>query len=80
LPVVVSDEGGPKEVIIDGKTGFVTRAKDPESFGKALARLITDPDLRRSMGQKGRLHVAGKSWQNAFNDFLDDHLFRELAN
>lgn len=80
LPVVVSDEGGPKEVIIDGETGLVTRAKDPESFGKALDRLISDADLRKSMGQKGRIHVAGKSWQNAFNDFVYDHLLRDLAN
>jgi glycosyltransferase involved in cell wall biosynthesis len=80
LPVVVSDEGGPKEVIIDGETGIVTRAKDPESFGEALVRLISDADLRRSMGQKGRIHVAGKSWRNAYNHFVDDHLFHDLAN
>lgn len=80
LPVVVSDEGGPKEVIIDEETGLVTRAKDPVSFEKALVRLISDENLRKTMGQNGRRHVTKKSWRNAFDDFIGDHLFCELAN
>jgi len=80
LPAVVSDAGGPKEVIVDGLTGLVTKAHDQENFTEALIRLIEDKDLRQSMGREGRDHVAKKSWQNAFNAFVQDHLYGSLAN
>ncbi len=71
LPVVVSDQGGPKEVIVDGKTGIVTKAKNVDSFTEALLRLVDDEDLRESMGYEGRLHTENKSWENAFQTFWD---------
>lgn len=73
LPAVVSDAGGPKEVIIDGETGFVTAAGDPESFAAALGRLIDDDEMRKTMGERARIHVAEKSWKNAFDAFVNDH-------
>ncbi len=80
LPVVVSDAGGPKEVILDGETGLVTRAKDPASFTAALIRLITSKETREEMGEKGFLHVREKTWENAFKTFVNDHLMSDLAN
>lgn len=32
LPAIVSDIGGPKEIIVDGKSGFVARANDLEDW------------------------------------------------
>jgi glycosyltransferase involved in cell wall biosynthesis len=69
VPAVVSDKGGPREVIADGESGLVTRARDVESFTGALWRLIEDRDLRIRMGRAGRRHVAHKSWEKAFRDF-----------
>jgi glycosyltransferase involved in cell wall biosynthesis/predicted metal-dependent phosphoesterase TrpH len=74
LPAIVSDSGGPKEVIVDGETGLVTRARNEESFTDALLSLLDNPALRRSMGEKGRVHVKNKSWQNAFHSFLAEHV------
>jgi glycosyltransferase involved in cell wall biosynthesis len=36
LPCVVSDVGGPKDLIIPGVTGFVTRGLDVEDFTRAV--------------------------------------------
>ena len=32
LPVVVSDSGGPKELVEDGANGLITKSRDVESF------------------------------------------------
>jgi len=73
LPAVVSDAGGPKEVICAEETGIVTRAGDSASFSEAVVRLIEDPELRHAMGKKGRLRAEKKNWQNAFDSFIEDH-------
>ena len=54
LPVVVSDVGGSAEAVEDGMTGFVVPPRDVEALRKALAKLVTDPDLRSRMGAAGR--------------------------
>ena len=47
LPVVVSDVGGPKELVADGVSGFVTKALDPQALAEAIRRLAADPRSAR---------------------------------
>ena len=79
LPTVVSDQGGPQEVIVDGETGLISKGREVESFSNALISLVSDEELRHSMGKKARAHVEHKTWQNAFNDFIQDHLGSDAA-
>src|SRR3954467_11975706 len=51
LPVIVSDLGGPKELVEDGATGFVTKAHDPDDFAQAISRITRDSKLRVQMGR-----------------------------
>ena len=69
LPCVVSDQGGPAELITDGVEGFITRSLDVEDFSEAIRRLATDPDLRRQMGDRARQRVQDRNWTNAFRQF-----------
>jgi glycosyltransferase involved in cell wall biosynthesis len=46
LPVIVSDEGGPKELMRDGVTGIVVRADDKDSLVEAMLFFLRDPDAR----------------------------------
>lgn len=55
LPVVVSDVGGVRESVTDGVTGYVVPAQDPAALADRLARLLADAELRRSLGEAGRL-------------------------
>ncbi|MBI5487808.1 MAG: glycosyltransferase family 1 protein, partial [Deltaproteobacteria bacterium] len=71
LPAVVTDAGGPKEVIVDGRTGLVARADDVTDFTSALRRLVDDRGLREEMGYQGRLHAEQRTWQKAFQAFWD---------
>jgi glycosyltransferase involved in cell wall biosynthesis len=53
LPVVCSDAGGMKEVVVDNQTGFVVKANDLQSLCDALARLASDVQLCDEFGKAG---------------------------
>ena len=56
-PVVGPKAGGISETIADGETGFLVTPGDPPSFAEATRRLIRDRDLRRRLGEAGRIRV-----------------------
>jgi len=53
-PVVASSNGGGREQIVDGITGFLFPPGDAPALASALATLLADPERARSMGQAGR--------------------------
>jgi glycosyltransferase involved in cell wall biosynthesis len=53
-PVVATDVGGVAEQVLDGETGHLVPAGDPEPVGRALVSLAADPDRAREMGAAGR--------------------------
>lgn len=57
-PVVVSDAGGLPEVTIEGTTGLVVPRENPQAAADAIEKLVLNPELRVSMGEAGRKHVA----------------------
>jgi glycosyltransferase involved in cell wall biosynthesis len=61
IPVIVSDEGGPKELIVPGETGFVVRANDRAGLAKTMTHFIMNPDLCRSMGDQARRFIVSKA-------------------
>ncbi len=54
LPVVATEVGDVPRLVEDGRTGFVVPSRDPQSLANALAKLLSDPALARSMGAAGR--------------------------
>ena len=69
VPVVVSDSGGPKELVNDKTNGLVTKSHNVEDFTRAIRALIVDPALRERMGDCARQSVIDLSWPNAFRKF-----------
>jgi glycosyltransferase involved in cell wall biosynthesis len=57
LPVVATAAGGTPEVVVDGVTGLLVPPRDPDALARAVARLLRDSDLRRTMGQAGRVRA-----------------------
>jgi glycosyltransferase involved in cell wall biosynthesis len=51
LPLVVSDDPSVCEATVDGETGLLFHAEDPQSAADALERLIKDSSLRDLLGQ-----------------------------
>ncbi len=54
LPVVATDVGGVAEAVVDGETGILVPAADPQALAGALERLLADVELRRRLGAAGR--------------------------
>jgi len=57
LPVVASSVGGVPELIEDGKTGWLVPPQDAEALADRLRLLLSNPDLRLSMGSAGHVRV-----------------------
>jgi glycosyltransferase involved in cell wall biosynthesis len=54
LPIVSFDcPTGPREIVRSGLDGFLI-GEDSEAFAEAVSTLITNPDLRRKMGEAAR--------------------------
>lgn len=69
-PVVTCDDsGGPNELVVDGISGYVTRAT-PEALAEALHRLATQPQLARRLGESGRHRAAPVTWTRALSGVL----------
>lgn len=58
LPVCATDADGFKEVISDGKTGFISPKGDAGALAGNIYTLIKDKDLRAAMGKAGVERVA----------------------
>jgi glycosyltransferase involved in cell wall biosynthesis/predicted metal-dependent phosphoesterase TrpH len=69
VPVVVSDSGGPKELVEDKTNGLITKSHDVEDFACAIRALVTNPSLRERMGKSARSSVTDRSWPSAFARF-----------
>jgi glycosyltransferase involved in cell wall biosynthesis len=69
LPCIVSNRGGPCELVTDGVDGFVTRALDVGDFARVLRPLCKDTELRIKMGREARNRVENRNWSNAFREF-----------
>jgi glycosyltransferase involved in cell wall biosynthesis len=53
-PVVSFDVDGAREVVFDGRTGYLVAPKDVDALTAALEKLLADASLRRRLGDEGR--------------------------
>jgi len=73
LAVIVTDEGGPKEVVEDGQTGFVIAAEDVDAWSARIVELIADSQRRRAMGAAAFEAMQKYSLVNSFEHFWEVH-------
>jgi len=66
VPAIVTDQGGPKFIIQDGKTGFV--AKDKRGFLRAAIELTSEPELHHQMRIAARDLACRASWDAVFDE------------
>ncbi len=50
IPVMVGNQDGSPEAVIDGETGYVVDSMDIHAQAEAIMRLVRDPELRYRMG------------------------------
>ena len=59
-PVVASDGGGTRELLLDGETGYLVPAGDAQQLTERLCELLDAPALRHRLGEAGRRRVLGE--------------------
>jgi glycosyltransferase involved in cell wall biosynthesis len=78
VPVVASRVGGIPEVVVPGRTGSLVPPGDPAALADSVARLLSDDDERRRLGEAGRRAIVDEfSWQQAGARTLE--LYRAVA-
>lgn len=53
-PVIATDEGGPREIVASGVSGFLVPPSSPRALSQALLQLLGDDNLRNEMGRAAR--------------------------
>jgi glycosyltransferase involved in cell wall biosynthesis len=66
VPVVATRVGGVPDLIQDGVHGFLHDVGDITGMARSLTRVLTDPALRRRMGNAGRERI--------LSEFTVEHL------
>ncbi len=70
-PVLASDCGGHKELIIDGENGFLYDARSATGLADRIESLQGRPELLRDLGARARRWVtAHRSWESAVRPTL----------
>jgi glycosyltransferase involved in cell wall biosynthesis len=67
--ITAADSGGTLEFVRDGENGFVCPA-EPEAVGRAIARLVENPDHARQLGERGRMRAAEITWDGVVEQLV----------
>lgn len=73
MPVLVSDQGGPREVVRDGETGYVLRTDAPQAWVDRIVALAADPQRRRAMGAQAHQSMQPYSMGRSFDHYWRVH-------
>lgn len=57
VSVVAARIGGIPELVIDGETGLLFTAGDPDDLREKISRLLADPRLGRDLAEKALIHL-----------------------
>jgi phosphatidyl-myo-inositol dimannoside synthase len=77
-PVIGGAHGGAPEVIDDGQTGYLVQHGDAGQLATSLEALLTDPEMGRQMGARGKERVEREFRFNVFAKSLKK-ILRELC-
>jgi glycosyltransferase involved in cell wall biosynthesis len=56
-PVIATDSGGSREIIVEGLTGFLVPPKDSNQLTNRIIELLDNPIQATEMGSRGKQRV-----------------------
>ena len=69
LPVIVSNQGGPAEIVRKYDSGIVVDVSQPQALADAMEKIILDGDLRGALRDRGLRNAAESKWENVLEEF-----------
>lgn len=73
LPAVVVDRGGPRDLVDDGRTGYIARPNDPADLADRVERLVRDAELRARLGAAARASAVDRDWSVINGGLLESY-------
>ncbi len=78
-PVIATDGGGTKEIVLDGITGFLVKHSDPQELSDKMNILLNLDSLRLEMGNAGKERIRKHfSMEQMINGYIA--VYRDLCN
>lgn len=78
-PVIVTDGGGTKELVANGKTGFLVKPESVEKLASKIEYLLDNAKIATDMGEKGREKIKKEfSLEKMTNSYVN--LYKSLLN
>jgi L-malate glycosyltransferase len=72
LPVIATDVGGVREVLVDGETGILVPRDNVDALADAICALAADTCRRVALGSAGRQFICGHyAWQESVEKMLE---------
>jgi phosphatidylinositol alpha 1,6-mannosyltransferase len=74
VAAVVTDSGGPPELVRHGETGLVARSHDARDFAAKVQELVEDVQLLAGMGRRARDVAAGRNWEEVNSALIESYV------
>lgn len=71
LPILCSKGAACCELIEEGKNGYIFDPRDPQALADAMQRLLDDPELIASMGERSQQIISRSTPQTAAQAFVE---------
>ena len=69
VPVIVTDRGGPAEIVRRHDSGIIVDHAQPGALADAMERLYLSAELRRELRARGLRNAAESSWEDVLEGF-----------
>ncbi|MBA2671451.1 MAG: glycosyltransferase, partial [Gemmatimonadetes bacterium] len=81
VPAVVTDRGGPQDLIRAGENGFVVRGNAPGEMADRVELLLRDGELRARMAAAARESAIARDWEEINGGLIESYrtVVREAA-
>lgn len=87
LPIVTTDVGGNREIVLEGKNGFLVPSSNPQALAEAIDKLMkTALSEREIMGRRGHKHIQSTysldtivdAWEQLYSHWMKCKGVRQL--
>lgn len=77
-PVIASNAGGTREIVVDKKTGYLIHNETPEEIAEMITDLLDHKEKRNEIGENARFHIEkhftvdrmGRDFSNLYSEVL----------
>ncbi|SEM04874.1 Glycosyltransferase involved in cell wall bisynthesis [Syntrophus gentianae] len=79
LPVVLAGFESARELVMEGKTGYIVKEADPKVWAEIFGRFYNQPELVRSFGEASRKRIVDEFGWSAVANRIHNHFQNILA-